>query len=110
MKTKLVVMAAVAAFLSSGIAQAGDFVKNHPRRAQVNARLENQNERIKEGVKNGQLSKDQAQQLHAEDHAIRDQERADAAEHGGHITKGEQRQLNREENAASKQIYSEKHP
>jgi hypothetical protein len=78
--------------------------KDHPRRAEVNDRLRNQNARIREGERTGKLSK-----LHAEDHAIRNQERAEAAEHGGHITKGEQRQLNREENAESRQIYNEKH-
>ena len=94
----------------AGTASAGEFAKNHPRRAEVNKRLANQDERIRDGVKDGQLTKGQAQQLHAEDHAIRQQERAEAAEHGGHITKAEQRQLNREENATSKQIYEEKHP
>jgi hypothetical protein len=83
--------------------------KDHPRRAEVNDRLRNQNARIREGERTGKLSKRQAHQLHAEDHAIRNQERAEAAEHGGHITKGEQRQLNREENAESRQIYNEKH-
>ena len=83
--------------------------QNHPRREQVNSRLANQNARINNGVKNGTLTKGQAAQLHREDHAIRQQERADAAAHGGHITKGEQRQLNREENHVSRQIYREKH-
>ena len=88
----------------------GEWKENHPRRAEVNARLNNQNRRIKEGVEDGKLSKQQAQQLHSEDHAIRQQERADAAANGGHITKAEQKQLNQEENATSKQIYNEKHP
>jgi hypothetical protein len=83
--------------------------KNHPRRTQVNSRLNNQNARIRQGERSGKLSKGQAHQLHEEDHAMRNQERAEAAEHGGHITKGEQRQLNREENAESRQIYNEKH-
>jgi hypothetical protein len=100
----------LATLLLAASAHAGDWQKDHPRRAQVNKRLANQDERIKEGVKNGQLSKDQAKELHQEDHAMREQERAEAAEHGGHITKGEQRQLNREENAESRQIHEEKHP
>ena len=88
---------------------AGDWKQDHPRRAQVNARLNNQNRRIRDGVEDGKLTPGQAQQLHAEDHAIRQQERAMAAQNGGHITKGEQRQLNQEENQVSKQIYEEKH-
>jgi hypothetical protein len=60
-------------------------------------------------VKSGKLTPHQAKQLHREDHAIRGQERADAAAHGGHITKPEQRQLDREENRSSRRIYNEKH-
>lgn len=97
------------AFLVSGLSYAGDWKEDHPRRAEVNQRLKNQDRRIDEGEANGKLSPGQAKQLHREDHAIRQQEREDAAAHGGHITKGEQRQLNREENAESRQIYEEKH-
>jgi len=81
-----------------------DWKKDHPRRAQVNQRLNNQNARIHKEVKSGEISKGQAAQLHKEDRSIRRQERADAAKNGGHITKTEQRQLNREENSVSRQI------
>ena len=84
--------------------------KAHPRRHEVNARLANQNRRIHQGVKSGELTEDQAKQLHQEDHSIRTEEQQDAAENNGHITKSEQHELNQEENATSKQIYSEKHP
>ena len=76
----------------------------------MNKRLENQNKRIDEGEASGKLTPEQAKELHEQDHAIREQERADAAKHGGHITKAEQRQLNKEENAESKEIHEEKHP
>jgi len=104
-----VVVALALAASSSPAAADGKWDKDHPRRAQTNSRLKNQRGRIDEGEKSGKLSPGQANQLHAEDHAIRQQERADAAKHGGHITKGEQRQLNREENAESRQIHEEKH-
>ena len=99
---------AVAAMLASGIScnvlAQTQWEKDHPRRTEVNKRAENQNARIRQERKEGEITKAQAQQLHKEDHAIRQQERADAAKHGGHITKGEQRQLNKEENAVSRQI------
>jgi hypothetical protein len=87
----------------------GNWDANHPRREQVNDRLANQNRRIDNGVKSGKVSPQQAQQLHRQDHAIRTQERVDAASHGGHITKPEQRQINREQNQTSRQIHNEKH-
>jgi hypothetical protein len=87
-----------------------DWKEDHPRRAEVNKRLNNQAQRVDEGVATGKLTTGQARELHAEDHAVRQQERAMAAEHDGHITKGEQNKLNREENRISDQIHDEKHP
>jgi hypothetical protein len=45
--------------------------KNHPRRAQVNHRLANQDKRIHQDVRNGTLTKGQAANLHHEDHQVR---------------------------------------
>lgn len=78
--------------------------KDHPRRTEVNQRLANQNRRIHNEVKDGQISKSQAKQLHSEDHAMRSEERTMASHDGGHITKADQRALNQQENSVSKQI------
>lgn len=87
----------------------GEWKASHPRRAEVNQRLANQNARIRAGVADGKLTHAQAAQLHAEDHQMRAEEHAMARQNGGHITKSEQRALNQQENATSRQIYSEKH-
>jgi hypothetical protein len=78
--------------------------KNHPRREQVNNRLANQNKRIRNEVKEGDMSKATAAKLHKEDHQIRAEERLMASQNGGHITKQEQKTLNQQENQVSKQI------
>ena len=78
--------------------------KDHPRREQVNNRLKNQNKRIKQERKEGEITKAQAQQLHSEDHAIRQEERTMASTNGGHVTKAEQKALNQQENQVSQQI------
>lgn len=83
--------------------------KEHPRRTQVNKRLNNQNRRIAQGVRNGALTPAEAKKLRSEDRAIRQEERDMAKQNGGHITKQEQRTLNQQENAVSGQIYQEKH-
>jgi hypothetical protein len=83
---------------------AGDWAANHPRREQVNDRLQNQNRRINKEVRNGEITKGQAQQLHQEDHAIRQEERAMSSMNNGHITRTEQKALNQQENAVSRQI------
>jgi hypothetical protein len=78
--------------------------KTHPRREQVNNRLANQNKRIHQEVKEGELTKAQAAKLHREDRAIRKEERTMASTNHGHITKAEQKALNQQENQVSKQI------
>lgn len=77
---------------------------HHPRREQVNNRLGNQNARIHQEVKEGEMSPAKAARLHAADHRIRMQERRDAARNDGHITKREQARLNRRENRVSRRI------
>lgn len=104
----LAAAASIAALVAgtSGVAFAAEtqFQKDHPRRAEVNSRLNNQNQRIHNEVKSGQISKGQAASLHKQDHQIRKEERADAAKNGGHITKQEQSSLNRQENTVSREI------
>lgn len=89
---------------TSTFADEGQWAKNHPRRAQVNKRLNNQNKRINKEVKEGEISKGQAAKLHKEDRQIRKEERIMASQNGGHITKQEQKTLNQQENVVSKQI------
>jgi hypothetical protein len=78
--------------------------KDHPRRTEVNTRLDNQNARIHSEVKEGEMSKAKAAQLHRDDHQIRQEERAMASQNGGHITRQEQKTLNQQENAVSRKI------
>jgi hypothetical protein len=107
MKTKIYFLASVITLLAlSGAAkgQDGKWAKNHPRREQVNSRLNNQNHRIHQEVKEDEMSKTQAAKLHKEDHEIRQEERDMAAQNHGHITKQEQKTLNQQENQVSKQI------
>ena len=104
------VTAAVAAVALIGIAGTAladndtTWQKDHPRREQVNNRLAHQSKRINTERREGEITKTQAQKLHAEDHAIRQEERTMASTNGGHITKAEQRALNPPENQVSKQI------
>jgi hypothetical protein len=78
--------------------------RNHPRRDQVNDRLENQNRRINRELREGEITKGEARQLHSEDRAIRNEERTMSKFNNGHITPAEQKALNQQENAVSKQI------
>jgi hypothetical protein len=103
-----VTLAALALSLSgvaaTAMADETQWQKDHPRRTEVNGRLANQDKRIHQERKEGEITKAQAQKLHSEDHAIRQEERTMASTNGGHITKTEQRALNQQENQVSKQI------
>jgi hypothetical protein len=95
---------ALTALAGNAMADETQWQKDHPRRTQVNNRLANQNQRIHNEVKDGQINKAQAAKLHGEDHAIRQEERTMASTNGGHITKSEQKSLNQQENQVSRQI------
>jgi hypothetical protein len=100
----LAIFAVGAACLSSGAMATTTWQKDHPRRAEVNARLAHQNARIHNEVKTGEISKGQAVALHTQDRQIRTEERAMAAQNGGHITRTEKGALNQQENGVSREI------
>jgi len=102
--TATVATMALAGLATSALADETQWQKDHPRRTEVNKRLANQNKRINTERKEGEITKAQAQKLHAEDHAIRQEERTMASTNHGHITKAEQKSLNQQENQVSKQI------
>jgi hypothetical protein len=95
---------------ANGNPTGGNFAKEHPGRDEVNTRVHNQRARIDQGIKNGTLDKQQAQQLRANDRAIKQQEHADVKANGGYLTGAQQKQINHEENANSQMIRDEKHP
>jgi len=106
MKSKLLFSTLFIAFLgiaNVSLAQDG-FAKNHPRRAEVNQRLKNQDHRINQKMRKGDISRRQAYDMHHRDHRIRHEERRMAYRHGGHITKHEQYRLNRQENRMNRRI------
>ena len=102
--TVAAVSVALSGIAATAVADDTQWQKDHPRREQVNNRLANQNKRIHQERKEGEISKAQAAKLHREDHAIRKEERTMASTNHGHITKAEQKSLNQQENQVSKQI------
>ena len=101
---KIAAAAALAlSFVGTASAQT-NWDASHPRRAEVNDRLANQDRRIHQEVREGEMSHAEAARLHRDDHQIRQEERDMASQNGGHITRLEKRTLNQQENAVSKQI------
>ena len=75
----------------------------------VGQRRENQQDRIAQGVKSGQLTAGETAKLENQQRGINQQVKADRSANGGKLTNGEKKQVNREQNAASKNIYDKKH-
>ncbi len=100
---KIVSMIAVIVGLSIGVAAQAD----GPRDPGVNARQHNQHDRIRQGVRSGGLTKDEAVGLRKEQRAIRQEERAYKSD--GKLTKDERKDLHQDMNKASRDIYKEKH-
>lgn len=96
-------------FAGAASASATPWQAAHPRRVEVNHRLENQHARIDRDLRQGRIGPRQAATLHHEDHMIRREERRDARVDNGHITRGEQARINQQENRASGQIYRAAH-
>jgi len=66
----------------------------HPRRAEITARVDHQESRIHDGLRDGKLTVKQAHRLHHKDALVMRHEQRDAKWHGGHISHGEQHALN----------------
>lgn len=82
----------------------------NPKRAKIENRIQNQEKRIDEGVKNGQLSPEQETQLRADEEAIKNKVAAEKSANGGKLTKEQRKEIKQELKAESKKIREEKHP
>ena len=76
---------------------------------EVDRREENQQDRIANGVKSGQLTPGETAHLEKQEQRIDNQVKSERAANGGHLTAAERRQVNREQNRESRRIYAAKH-
>lgn len=76
---------------------------------QVNGRRENQQDRIAQGVKSGQLTPGEIANIENNERGLNGEIRADRKADGGKLTTAERQQINRQQNGLSKQIYADKH-
>ena len=84
-------------------------VQNSDPASEVGKRAENQQDRIAQGVKSGQLTAGETAKLESRESAINKEVAADRAANGGHLTKAEKAQVNQQQNKMSNKIYKEKH-
>jgi len=99
-RTKSLVLAAALALAAGGSLAAG------ARADEVNGRIDNQRDRIEQGVDNGSLTRGEARQLRHQDAKIA-RERQHMAKNG--LTQGERKTLNHDLNRESNRIYDQRH-
>ncbi len=75
----------------------------------IEQRKENQQDRIAQGVKSGQLTPGETANLEKKEAAINKETRTDRAANGGKLTPAEKAQVTNQQNQVSKQIYKDKH-
>ena len=90
---------------TNGFAAEGE--THRPHDPGVNARQHNQAERIKQGVRSGELTKDEAEQLNHERRDIRKEAHDYKAD--GKLTPAERKDLRQDQNQLSKEIHDQKH-
>ncbi|MGH9528647.1 MAG: hypothetical protein ACRD2S_01870 [Terriglobales bacterium] len=95
----------LAAFALPALAQAD---ANQPR-SEVGKRAENQQDRIAQGVKSGQLTAGETANLEHKDARINHEIHRDRVANGGKLTSGEKARVNHQQNRVSRQIYRDKH-
>jgi hypothetical protein len=75
----------------------------------VNQRERNQQARINQGVKSGELTRKETSKLESEEARIRVNERFDKRKDGGKLTAADRAHLQKQLNQASRNIYRDKH-
>ncbi len=106
--TKLLSLAIVSAVLVSATSFAQPRQRpHHPHDPGINARQHLQGERIRQGVRSGQLTRAETRSLMEERRSIRREERAYKSD--GVLTRDERKDLHQDLNNLSRDIYEEKH-
>lgn len=108
-KTSILPAAAAFAMLVSGPASAQDATDaGHPRVSEIQGRIDNQENRVNQGLGDRQITGKQAARDTSRDARVERQLQRDEAKHGGHITKAEQKKLNHELNHNSRAIHAQR--
>jgi len=84
-------------------------VQNTNPKSEVGKRAENQQDRIAQGIKSGQLTAGDAAHLESREAGINREVARDRKANGGKLTQQEKAQVNRQQNRMSRQIYRDKH-
>lgn len=75
----------------------------------MDARRENQQDRIASGIASGKLSAGETARLEKNEAAVNQEVHTDRKLNGGHLTGSERAQVNRQQNQMSRKLYRARH-
>jgi len=81
----------------------------HYGNGEIGQRRENQQDRIAQGIRSGQLTPHETSRLENQQQGINREARADRQANGGRLTGADRRAINQSQNRASRNIYAKKH-
>src|SRR5579871_5911734 len=102
-------LALAATFILSPVAIFAQAPATAPTSATINQRKENQQDRIAQGVKSGQLTAGETSRLEHQEAGITKEEAGMRAQDNGHLTRQDRKTLTAQRNAGSRRIYRDKH-
>ena len=76
---------------------------------EIGRRRENQQDRIAQGIRSGQMTPREASRQEGREQALNREIRSDRRANGGRLTASERQSINRQQNRQSRQIFREKH-
>jgi hypothetical protein len=106
--TRIIIAAVVSSLLAIGVFAQSTTPASAPS-SEVGQRAENQQDRIGQGVKSGQLAAGETANLEKKESAINQEVHTDRSLNGGHLTGQEKQIVNSQQNKISNQIYRDKH-
>ena len=104
MKLALFAFAAALVFTPTAI-----FAQTYDRPATINHRKDNQQDRISQGVRTGQLTAGETARLERQQAGINREERGMRAQDNGRLTRQDRHTLAHQQNVESRRIYRDKH-
>jgi hypothetical protein len=103
----------LALIASLTLASAAIFAQTTPTPGQndynINQRKTDQQDRIAQGVKSGQLTAGETSRLEHQEAGINKEERGMRAQDNGHLTKADRSTIHHQQNQESRRIYRDKH-
>jgi hypothetical protein len=103
----------LALIASLALAPAAIFAQTTPTPGQhdydINQRKVDQQDRIAQGVKSGQLTAGETSRLEHQEAGINKEERGMRAQDNGHLTRADRQTIHQQQNQESRRIYRDKH-